>query len=293
MEEKLQADKMNLTQNFGVKYQQEQADKYRNRATNHWKNRIDLAYMLFNNYAVPEFSDTRPENIRILDIGCSIGTFAIEFAKLGYSSFGIDSDAAALEIAKELCNEENTSAQFIHMDIARWKNNAVKPVDVAICFDIFEHLQDDELGRFLYHIENLLTEKGMLIFHTYPTLYYFIFQTQAKGISLYSPLRLFRKVPPSLFERIVKIYSHIIDIALIVRYGHTLREKIQKYPHNNLFSNKRLLELLTRAGFDVAFIESDNLYPVDTEIKSLFRKHEIANMNLYGVAKKRKSRPHK
>ncbi len=36
-----------------------------------------------------------------MDVGCSIGTFAIEFAAKGYRSFGIDFDQTALDIARD------------------------------------------------------------------------------------------------------------------------------------------------------------------------------------------------
>lgn len=87
---------------YGREYQLKQAEKYKNRENNHWKFRIDMAKTLVERYSLPRFKGKPNKEVIVVDVGCSIGTFAIEFAKMGYQSFGIDLDKSALDIARQL-----------------------------------------------------------------------------------------------------------------------------------------------------------------------------------------------
>ena len=78
MSEKAEAIPKQTSYEYGYQYQLTQAEKYRNRENNHWKYRIELANRLVDE-ALKEMPPTsRPRTL--LDVGCSIGTFAIEFA---------------------------------------------------------------------------------------------------------------------------------------------------------------------------------------------------------------------
>src|SRR6185503_17586263 len=81
---------------YGEEYQTQLAEKYRNRHSNHWKVRVALANRLVSQYALPRLGHKSTSDIIVTDVGCSIGTFAIEFAKLGYRSYGVDFDPEAL-----------------------------------------------------------------------------------------------------------------------------------------------------------------------------------------------------
>src|SRR5438046_1211256 len=91
---------------YGRAYQEHQAAKYRDRANNHWKTRIALAEDLLERFVMPRLAGRAPASIVSVDVGCSIGTFAIEMARRGFRSIGIDLDARALEIAQVLATEE-------------------------------------------------------------------------------------------------------------------------------------------------------------------------------------------
>ena len=100
--------------NYPDSYQQNQAKKFRNRYNNHWKFRLALMRKLTSKFSLPRIGKKDKKDITVGDIGCSIGTFAIEFAKLGYKSYGIDFDSKALKIAEELCEEENVNVKFFY-----------------------------------------------------------------------------------------------------------------------------------------------------------------------------------
>jgi glycosyltransferase involved in cell wall biosynthesis/2-polyprenyl-3-methyl-5-hydroxy-6-metoxy-1,4-benzoquinol methylase len=265
---------------YGMEYQFEQANKYRNRHNSHWKFRIDLAHSLVNKYSLPRLRKKQIGDIIVVDVGCSIGTFAIEFARLGYRSWGMVFDAEALEIAKQLCDEENVSAEFVQADISDWKQD-FPPIDIAICFDIFEHLHDDELGSFLQSIRKQLSEEGSLVFHTFPTQYDYIFF--GKGY-LRLPLTPFRTLSTSRFNRVVKAYASLIDIALLVKIGSTYKEAIKSSGHCNPTTKERLKDILERSGYDIVYMESSQLYSFQESVQKQFSNQPISHRNLYGVA---------
>ncbi|MFH0911236.1 MAG: class I SAM-dependent methyltransferase, partial [Planctomycetota bacterium] len=163
---------------YGEAYQRGQAEKYRNRRNNHWRFRIELAHRLFERYAAPRFRGRPREDIVVVDAGCSIGTFAIEFARMGYRSFGVDFDPSALKVARELAGEEKVSPEFVCGDVAEW-DDSLPPIDILVCFDLFEHLPDGELGVFLSAVKKRLSARGCILFHTFPTQYDYLLY--AKG----------------------------------------------------------------------------------------------------------------
>lgn len=265
---------------YGEAYQLNQAQKYRNRKKNHWKHRIKTAKDLVENHVLPRLKTKPKQESVVVDVGCSIGTFAIEFSKMGYSSYGIDFDASALKIAKQLAQEEKVKPEFHCGDVSNWKS-LFPPIDIAICFDLFEHLHDDELGAFLVMLKKQLSQEGCLVFHTFPTQYDHIFNT---NFILRFPLFPFVFLSASLFNRIVKCYSCLVDIAFLWFKGMTYKEKIKNEGHCNPLTKERLTDIFHRAGYDLLFFESSNLYGCAGKGDRLFARQPITDRNLYGVA---------
>jgi len=265
---------------YGRDYQLEAADKYRNREKNHWKIRIKLARELVEKYALPRLCNKPKQDIIIVDVGCSVGTFAIEFAKLGYKTFGVDFDDHAIEISQKLSVEEGVTAKFVKGDVSVL-NDMIELVDIAICFDIFEHLHSDELGSFLSIIKKRLSANGCIVFHTFPTYYDYIFYRAAYRRFL--PL-LFRKLSINNFNRIVKTYSLFIDIYLILKTGRSYSERISHERHCNPTTEERLTQIFMRAGYELICIRSDNIYQYKKLIQNKFVSQPITYRNLYGVA---------
>ncbi|MBI3563454.1 MAG: methyltransferase domain-containing protein [Gammaproteobacteria bacterium] len=265
---------------YGEEYQRKQVEKYKDRANNHWQFRIQLAHDLVRNHVVPQLGDRAKSTIIVVDVGTSIGTFALEFSKLGYKVYGVDFDEQALKIARQLAAEEKVQPEFIRADISDWSQN-FPPIDIAICFDIFEHLHDDELGALLVAIRKNLALNGHLVFHTFPTQYDYLLYD--KRLLRY-PLYLISKLPTRMFERLLRIYAAFFDIALLLARGVDYKETIKTWSHCNPLTHTRLTDMLKRAGFDIVCIESATLYPSTHAIARIFKKQLISHRNLYGVA---------
>jgi 2-polyprenyl-3-methyl-5-hydroxy-6-metoxy-1,4-benzoquinol methylase len=266
--------------NYGNEYQLKQAQKYINRNNNHWNIRINLARELVERYCLPRVHWKTNEEITVVDIGCSIGTFAIEFAKIGYNSFGIDFDITALIIANKLSKSENVSPTFICGDISNLPTEFPQ-IDIAICFDIFEHLHDDELGSMLTSIKRRLSENGSIVFHTFPTQYEYIFFSNA---SRRYPLLPFRFMAPSRFKVLTEIYASLLNVGSLLKHNQTHKERIKYSSHCNPLTYERLNDILKRSGFDMLFFESSNLYKFGDSIQKKLQQQPVTHRNLYGVA---------
>jgi 2-polyprenyl-3-methyl-5-hydroxy-6-metoxy-1,4-benzoquinol methylase len=265
---------------YGQAYQLEQVEKHRHRRTNHWKRRIALAHDLIDRFALPRLAHRSLPEVKTLDVGCSIGTMAIEMALRGFKSYGVDFDASALRLARELAAEEHVEIELIHGDVAALGQD-VGPIDIAVCFDIFEHLHDDELGALLQAIRRNLSDRGSLVFYTFPLQYDYLFFGRPV---LHWPLLPFRWLSESKFERLVRAYAAVMDTGLLLTTGKSYKDRIKTFSHCNPTTRQRLIDILERAGYSIGFIDTDNIYPFQQSIARRFRTQRVAHRQLFGVA---------
>lgn len=266
---------------YGELYQLEQVDKHRNRKNNHWKERIQVAHTLVDNYVLNRLGGKKSSEITVLDIGCSIGTMAIEMASRGFTTYGVDFDDSALKIAESLSREENVNVQYFKGDVAEFNTEIKNLIDLAVCFDIFEHLHDDELGALLQSVKKKMQENGALIFYTFPQQYDYLIY----GRTFYVlPLVLFVPFSNKVFEKVVRAYASFLDIFALLFTGKSYKERIKKYSHCNPTTTKRLKDIFERSGFTVAKIDTFNIYPFKPLIQKIFRSKSFAHRSIYGVA---------
>lgn len=255
--------------------------------SNHEYNRIMLAESLVKN-VVTDIFDKPPDNgsITLLDIGCSVGLFAIHFSKLGYSTIGIDFDPAAIEIAEKLNAIDNGAGKFVLGDLGNGLPD-LPPIDIALCFDIFEHLHDDELGSLMQSLKQRLSPRGVVVFHTNPQQYDYIFWNKKKRIIEFPfLLKPFSYLSPSTFSKLVRIYALLVDIALVILTNKICKERIKKAGHCNPLTVERLTDMLSRANYDILELQSgfitDQFKP---SAKERFKKHQITHRSIYGIAR--------
>lgn len=265
---------------YGKQYQLAQAEKFRNRENNHWKHRIELANTLVHQ-AIKNMPTHRATSLSLLDVGCSVGTFAIEFAKKGFRCYGVDFDQQALEIASGIAASEGVSPTFICGDVSQ-EIAQLPPIDIAVCFDVFEHLHDDELGGLLTGIKRHMSDNGVMIFHTFPTQEDHLFHGKLIISAMLLP---FIWLPKKYFYHLARSFSCAIDGYLALVKGKTYRQIIKSNSHCNPLSLERLSDIFRRAGWVILEIRTANLYPSRSGRSSWFRKHSIADRNLFGIAR--------
>lgn len=277
-----EASQKSTSAHYTQSYQENQLEKYRARSTNHWQYRIALANRMVQNIVLPRVKKRLRAEVVVVDVGCSIGTFALEFAKSGFRAFGIDFDQIALKMAVQLATEQGVEATFLCGDVSHWPIELPK-IDIAVCFDIFEHLHDDEIGSLLVALRRNLSGDGQLIFHTSPTEYQYIFF----GHRLMAwPLIPFVWLSKGQFARLTKAYAAILDVIFLIIRGKTHKEWIARDIHCNMLTKERIDEMLQRAGYEKIYLDTAHLFPnriSRPRIKRWFSKHEITHPNLFGV----------
>ncbi len=228
------------------------------------------------------------QDTMVLDVGCSIGTFAIECSKMGFDAHGVDFDEHAIKIADRLSIEEGANAQYHVMDVSNWTHE-FPPVDIAVCADIFEHLHDDELGSFLVHMRKNLSKGGLLVFHTLPQEYDYLLW-KAKNGSEVLDLRWvfipFKFLSEKHFTRFVRIVALAYDILQVAIKGETFKEHIKLAGHPNCLTKPRLTDIMHRAGYEVLTMETCSWDAQIPERHAAFCKsHSITHRSIYGIAR--------
>lgn len=102
------------------------------------------------------------KNIKILDIGCGIGSLIQAAKEKGYKNIkGIDISFEQVEIANKLgvneVNEGNLNEVF---------ENKSEKFDLICGMDIIEHFSKDELVDLIFKIKEKLNDGGTVIFRT-------------------------------------------------------------------------------------------------------------------------------
>ncbi len=266
---------------YTPRYVETQLEKFRNRHNNHFANHIRLAKDLVAKYGLQPPAT-------LLDIGCSIGTFALEFALDGYKTIGLDLDPKSLEQGRTLAKELGCNPEWICADAGNFglKEN----VDIVVCFDLLEHLDDSTITSMLNRIHENLKDNGIFVFHTFPTKYNHVFYKQN---FICVPLIPFGFFPPWIFSKIVAIYSLFLDLLYLLRYGKTYKKVISKTVHPNPLSENKLKGFLEEAGFEIFCFDRslDLVNPLKpgqgVVAKKHFSKQPIAQRSLFGVARKK------
>lgn len=273
---------------YGSLSQIKMLEKYRNRENNHWKNRIAMAEKLVADHVTPLHGDAAPSDIILVDVGCSIGTFALEFGRQNYKSYGVDFDSAAIEIARDLANEENIAAEFLQMDVAEWHKVELPPIDIAVCFDIFEHLHDDEIGALLQGLKRGLSDKGRVVFSTTPTEYTYLFANRSlKFMPVRALIYAAAIFGSGTFARLTRAIAKLVDVWYLLARGKDHAELIKRDKHCNPLTETRLADIFRRAGFDFDLLETRQLYPADTALRRLLFRHPVMHSHIVGVARVR------
>jgi SAM-dependent methyltransferase len=101
---------------------------------------------------------------RLLDVGCGTGTHAFKFAQRGVEVFGVDTDAPAIDIARDKAlRAECDSVRFMAGDIAQVQGDAFDCA--AALFNVVNYIDTiQDLLALFGNIRDRLTVDGVLVF---------------------------------------------------------------------------------------------------------------------------------
>ncbi len=232
--------------------------------------------------------DGRP--LRILDVGCGIGSGALEFALEGHQAWGIDVLDCMIERGRQVA-ESLGLADRVHLltgDIRRLDKH-FEPAffDAVVACDIFEHLDDQSICQVLDGLRKVMRPGGTIVVQTSPCRYYYWFDpTRRKMICLLAPLAW---LPDRLFTAYVRWLEGFLLRRL--RSEHT-RFYRHEPGHINCMDHTHLRGLLERAGLTQVHTFAVNAHPGFKDegclkaawTKRLFGRKSVACRNVFGVA---------
>jgi ubiquinone/menaquinone biosynthesis C-methylase UbiE len=162
---------------------------------------------------------------KVLEIGCGIGTDAVNFARAGASYTGIELSGASLEIAKQRFNQFNLSGTFIQGDAEDLSSVVdVSAFDLIYSFGVLHHTPS---------IENALRQ-----------------------------IRRFMN-KDSQFKFMV--YAANSWKQSMINAGLDQPEAQNGCPIANSYTKSQVGEILSKAGFKIDSITQDHIFPYEVE----------------------------
>lgn len=101
----------------------------------------------------------------VLDVGTGVGTSAIEAARLGAITIGIDYSQTALSLAYSSAANNNISSSFVRCNAGKLPFGS-EIFDIAVLGDIVEHLPEETLMSTLVECYRVLSNEGRIIIYT-------------------------------------------------------------------------------------------------------------------------------
>ena len=198
---------------------------------------------------------------RILDLGCSIGTYARYYARQGHWTVGVDASPQVLAVAQRLAQEEGIRpCPFVLADIAR-QSFREESFDLIIASDIFEHLPMGPLRKCIEECWRILSWGARLIVHTTPTRYEHMFDN-TRG---YLPLLPLRFLPGPLLDRVIEAYDRFrYEVLYKVTRGETRYDIYARSVHPNPLAYATLWRMLQETGFTIDRYLVGNM-PIDLQ----------------------------
>lgn len=102
---------------------------------------------------------------RVLEIGCGIGTDAIEFAKAGADYVGIDISDASLAIAKKRFEVYNVNGKLLNLDATSDNLSQLGLFDLIYSFGVLHHYPN--VAKIIDSVSTMLLPDGKFKFMVY------------------------------------------------------------------------------------------------------------------------------
>jgi SAM-dependent methyltransferase len=107
----------------------------------------------------------RERDTNVLDIGCSGGLHALEFARRDFSVTGLDIEPSAIEIARKRKYNENLKARFYVIDIENDELQGLGKFNFIYSIgNVLSHVNREHFLEILQKIQGCLDNDGIFLF---------------------------------------------------------------------------------------------------------------------------------
>lgn len=233
-------------------------------------------------------NSTKPQ--RILDLGCAVGCHAIEFARKGHTTVGIDVLPQMIERGRELVESLGLAerCRLVAGDVRNLEQDfAPASFDVAVSCDTFEHLDDEGNLDTLRGLRQVVRPGGRIIVQTSPGRYYYWFEPgRWKLLAVLAPMAW-------LPDRVFTAYVHWLERWPLRRLRpEHVRFYRHEYGHINCTDPVHLRGLLEQAGLEQIRTFALNAHPGFKDegclkqawLRRLFGRKSVACRNVFGIA---------
>lgn len=264
-----------MPETYNKEYFDNHVNKYLNRASNHHGLKISTIK------DITKYMDFKT----VLDLGCCIGTFAMEFASDRKKTIGLDLSLYGLQRGKELAKEKNVNFINANAAVIPLKDNSI---DLILAEDIVEHLNQDLLRSMLKECNRILSPKGNIVIHTFPTKYSFILDLfeHKRALMLLYP---FSFLPRIFIEVFLYIFTKLmLPLIYSLMKGKTWKTSVAQTAHCNLQTVSSLQKEMNRAKLKIMSIWCTNLYKdfFSKEYFNIFAHSKVSKRNLFALARK-------
>lgn len=112
-----------------------------------------------------------PKGARILEMGCGVGIVTKHIQKDASFVLSVDISQANVRTAGVYAAKENTKFDIVDITKETEKVKSFGKFDAVLIFDVIEHIEKENYKELFAVIEDLLSEKGMVLL-TYPAPQY-------------------------------------------------------------------------------------------------------------------------
>lgn len=227
---------------------------------------------------------------QILDVGCAIGCHAIDLARAGHRTWGIDVLPAMIERGRELAESVGVGDRvtLVEGDIRRLGDYfEPRSFDAVMACDIFEHLDDASLREVLAGFHEVVRPGGTIVIQTSPGRFYYWFEPNRWKLHvLLAPMAW---LPDDLFSGYVHWLERVPLRHLRQEHRHFY---LQEYGHINCMDHHHLRELMLEAGLVDVRTYAVHAHPGAKDegcmrrawTRRLYGRKSAACRNVFGIA---------
>ena len=186
---------------------------------------------------------------RVLDVGCSGGLHALEFAARGHRVTGIDVEPSAVAVARKRNQERHLDARFHLMDIERDDLAGLGAFELIYSIgNVLSHVAKARLGATLQKIRTCCADDGVVLFDLLMIGPDFPEEVREDGLGIVWKRKL------DVATGMIELRGDFADFALSQEFqvwGYTVEEAVS---------------LLERAGFTaIEYADSLDFSPTRTK----------------------------